>query len=116
MADNLRTALEAAKQRADAATPGPWSLTRPEGDISGFKRGVAVAAAYGRQMIWADPPGGSFPANDARFIAAARAEHPALIEFALAVLAASTMPYYVDRHAALDAAIAKLASALGVQQ
>lgn len=72
--------------KARAATPGPWTQTRPGTDPDGFAHGVAVAATSGRQMIYASPPGGSFPAADAAYIAAA---HPAvtaaLVEVAMAL-------------------------------
>lgn len=62
--------LASLKAIAKAATPGPWSLDRPEKDESGFLCGVAIAATYGGTKIYANPPGGQFPAADARHIAA----------------------------------------------
>lgn len=58
------------RKLAEAATPGPWFADRPPSDAEGWPSGVAVAATYGRQKIWATPPGGSFPAADQTFIAA----------------------------------------------
>lgn len=55
---------------AEAATPGPWTTTKPSDDPdSVFASGVIVAATAPRQGIYADPPGGSFPAADRTFIA-----------------------------------------------
>jgi hypothetical protein len=59
-----------ARKLLAGATPGPWSTERPAGAIDGFSRGIVVAATPGRQKIYADPPGGSYPWNDCRLIAA----------------------------------------------
>lgn len=62
--------LDALEKIAKAATPGPWTCEKPRVEqTSGFPAGVAIAATYGRQMIYASPPGGSFPAADQRHIA-----------------------------------------------
>lgn len=74
--------LEGLEKFEKAATSGPWTCDKPGKDADGFSKGVAVAATYGRQMIYADPPGGSFPAADQRFIAAIRNAAPALIKAA----------------------------------
>lgn len=71
--------LDAIEARANAATPGPWTTERPTKTYEGFRCGVTIAATYGRQCIYADPPGGQAPAADQRFIAAARADVPALV-------------------------------------
>ena len=55
---------------AERATPGPWTREKPKSDGDGFACGVGIAATAGRQMIYANPPGGSYPSNDADFIAA----------------------------------------------
>ena len=66
---------------ADAATPGPWTCERPGVDEeSGFADGVIVAATAPGQGIFASAPHGSFPANDRRFIVAARSAVPALCD------------------------------------
>lgn len=57
----------------DAATPGPWT-TEEEGST------MAVAATYGRQKIYAAPPGGGYPHADQQFIAAARTRWPVAID------------------------------------
>ena len=62
--------LDELEKLARAATSGPWTCDKPPTDKDGFRRGVSIAATYGRQMIYADPPGGSFPAADQRHIAA----------------------------------------------
>lgn len=48
---------------ARAATPGPWSTERPSG-------GLTICGTPGRQAVYANPPGGQFPAADQRHIAA----------------------------------------------
>ena len=59
------------RKAAGNATPGPWVCDKPAVDaVTGFRCGVAIASTYGRQMIYADPSGGSFPAADQRHIAA----------------------------------------------
>lgn len=80
MIDRLSDAqLEALASLCERATPGPWTREKPGKDADGFQLGVAVAATYGRQMIYATPPGGQSPSADCDFIAAARAALPALI-------------------------------------
>jgi hypothetical protein len=72
--------LEAIRERCEAATKGPWT-TKPSGEkVGGFAVDVAVAATTGRQMIYANPPGGTFPAADQEFIAQARTYVPRLAE------------------------------------
>lgn len=67
----------------NAATPGPWTREKPPRE-DGWSLGVAVAATAGRQMIYARPPGGSFPSADANFIAAARTRWPAALDEVMA--------------------------------
>ena len=73
--------VERMKAAAEHATPGPWSRKRPGrrndemGIVNEFASGVAVAATPGRQMIYADPPGGSYPSNDADHIAESNPKH-----------------------------------------
>ena len=71
---------EIAKRHA-ATTPGPWSTERPKADPSlhGFSSGVIVAATAPKQGIYANPPGGSFPAADRDFIAHSWADVPYLL-------------------------------------
>lgn len=57
--------------KAKAATPGEWTTQKPENNDAGFLMGLAVAQTPFRQVIYATPPGGSFPSADAAFIAAA---------------------------------------------
>lgn len=52
-------------------TEGPWSLEKPSKDEDGWQHGVMIAAVYGGQRIYADPPGGQSPAQDAALIALA---------------------------------------------
>jgi hypothetical protein len=58
------------RDAAKRATPGPWTREKPPVGDGGFREGCAVAATYGRQTIYANPPGGSFPSFDADHIAA----------------------------------------------
>jgi hypothetical protein len=62
------------QERVEKATPGPWTTTKPTRDEDGFAKGVAVAGTPGRQIIYAHPPGGSYPYNDCNFIAHARTD------------------------------------------
>jgi hypothetical protein len=68
-----------AKARAEAATPGPWTRDKPPRDEDGWVTGMLVAGTPGKNGIYANPPGGSFPSADANFIAAARTDTPRLI-------------------------------------
>lgn len=82
MADTIlsREQVEAIRARADDATPGPWTEEKPTAGHgnSEFSSGIIVAAVAPRQGIYADPPGGSYPAADRTFIAASRTDVPAL--------------------------------------
>lgn len=62
--------LDALEAIAKSATPGPWTCDKPPKDADGWAHGVTIASTYGRQLIYADPPGGQSPAADQRFIAA----------------------------------------------
>lgn len=66
---------------AEKATPGPWTTERPAGEVHGFARGVLIAATAPskRNRVYADPPGGSYPAADQDLIAASRTAVPALV-------------------------------------
>lgn len=71
--------LDAIKARTDKATAGPWSRERPASKLEGWHGGTVVAGTPGRQTIYADPPGGSYPSADCDFIAHARTDVPALL-------------------------------------
>lgn len=58
---------------AEEATPGPWS-TEAKLNPDGWSTSVAIAATYGRQKIFANPTGGTYPHADQKFIAAANPE------------------------------------------
>lgn len=62
------------------ATPGEWTKEPPKGEIGGFSSGVliAVTAPSKRNRIYADPPGGSFPAADQELIIALHNAYPDL--------------------------------------
>jgi hypothetical protein len=66
------------EQRAAKATPGPWTTAKPPADIDGWPTGSTIACVARGQCVYAYPPGGIFPENDRRFIAAAREDVPAL--------------------------------------
>jgi hypothetical protein len=78
--------LRAIRARAEKATAGPWTTKPLPGDTSGdpssFTYGmspsvvVAATAASKENRIYANPPGGTFPANDQGFIAHARTDVP----------------------------------------
>jgi hypothetical protein len=53
----------------EKATPGPWTREKPGRDSEGWPLGVAIAATPGRQTIYANPPGGTYPSSDADLIA-----------------------------------------------
>src|SRR5579872_1860059 len=50
------------------ATQEPWTDEKPKRDASGFPAGVIVAATAPGQAIYANPPSGTYPAADRRFI------------------------------------------------
>jgi len=135
----LRAALEAAKQRADAAIPGPWAyrenmhggcgINHDEkrvyaveilGDCrcrdgSPWREGLQrwssrVVAAIRDWVEWTDHP-------DTRdFIVASRTEHPAMADALLAILAAWNQPFYIDRRDGVNAALSQLARDLGASE
>lgn len=70
---------DAIRERERKATPGPWTREKPKRDEDGWAQGVAIAGTPGRQGVYANPPGGSFPSNDADFIAHNRADVPWLL-------------------------------------
>lgn len=90
---------------AKAATPGPWTLTQPPKDEDdGWQTGVTIGATRGGK-IYATPPGGQYPANDAKHIAAASPD------VVLALVAAAKE--LAKHHDLALAAMQALASALG---
>lgn len=71
--------LERLMELSEKATPPPWT-TEPSGEtIYGFSCDVAIAATSGRQKIYAQPKGGTYPYADQQLIAAARNALPDLI-------------------------------------
>lgn len=62
---------EELRRLALKATPGPWSTEKPTRTPDGWPQGLIVAATARGQGVHANPPGGSFPEADRRFIAAA---------------------------------------------
>jgi hypothetical protein len=62
MADLTPELLDRLEEIAKAATPGPWCLNGGT---------AAIAATYGRQKIFCTHVGGTYPAADAKHIAAA---------------------------------------------
>lgn len=72
----MSTWLDAAEKRCEAATSGPWFTESTPKDEDGWPTCSMVAGVSRGQLVYACPPGGSFPANDQRFIAEARTDLP----------------------------------------
>lgn len=72
MSDDLRTELEAMRERAEAATEGPWTADGLEGNLDS-PRGRVAEATWWREV-------------DAQFIAHARTDVPRLVAALEAVL------------------------------
>lgn len=72
--------IEGLRALYEASTPGPWTADRPAKDADGWPAGVIVAAVARGQGIYADPPGGSYPESDRRWIIAAHNAFPALLD------------------------------------
>lgn len=70
--------IEEIKARHEAATPGPWYLGMSGANFEGFSLEYHIATVYNKK-IYAQPPGGQFPAADADFIAHARTDIPELL-------------------------------------
>lgn len=80
----------------EAATPPPWT-TKPSGEtINGFSCDVVIAVTAGRQKIYAQPEGGTFPYADQQFIALAR----------------EALPYWINRAVEAEAQLAELIKVL----
>lgn len=76
--------LEELEQLEKAATPGPWFTKPRPKDSDGWAVSVAVAFVARGQGVYAQPPGGSYPAADQEFIASVRNAALALIASARA--------------------------------
>lgn len=94
MSDNLRTQLTRIKERADAATPGPWVVHAPYGDweaevVTAEEPATATTrAAAAERIAHADSCGDVwFDFKDAVFIAHARTDLPRLTAALESVLA-----------------------------
>lgn len=96
MATNVLDRLEALLA---AATPGYWTREKPGVDASGWPAGTAVAGTPGRQTIYTNHRGGTFPSADCDMIAALRNAAPALIRLARAAIALDGMDQDAHRHA-----------------
>lgn len=78
---SLTELLDLIEQRANAATPGPWTHRKLHG-VGGFveAKNLAVKKAYGQEILGDD----YFPelshSKDCDFIAAARSDVPALVK------------------------------------
>jgi hypothetical protein len=76
-ADELRRAASLMRERAEAATPGPWRFTDSEAVNDVWNGGMVVVSADGDPIAncedeWYEPdPGEPAPLNDAAHIAAA---------------------------------------------
>jgi hypothetical protein len=71
--------IRAIRERMAARTPGEWSTSITGPDGAEWDAGMAIAATYGRQKIYARS-GGSFPKADQEFIAAAPSDIAALLD------------------------------------
>ena len=87
--------LKAIEARANAATPGPWTIEKPRVDGEGWATGVVIAATFAGQGIFSksgrparvkptgrvyrEARGGQYPANDQTFIAHSREDIPSLL-------------------------------------
>jgi len=71
--------LKEIDERADKATPGPWTTETPKKDEDGWTQGVSVASTGRGSIIYSLTEGGAFPYNDRYFIAHARTDIPALL-------------------------------------
>ena len=75
-----------ARARCEAATPGLWTTEPPqkitEGPAKGFSdRTLIAATAPGKSnRVYTLHQGGTYPSNDLRFIAHARADLPAALD------------------------------------
>lgn len=87
----IRAALDAMRERVEAATPGPWG---DQTSLPHLEPGVASWHPEGGALICCDPDGDDRDA-DRRFIAHARQDLPALLAVAEAV--ASVGPLVVAR-------------------
>lgn len=97
--------------RVKNATGGDWTIVRPGHDPqSGFPTGVVIACVARSQCIYSDPPGGSFPESDRKFIVHARGDIPWLLaELRSAQAASAALGAEVERlREALKGAIANL--------
>ncbi len=79
--------LQEQEQLCANATPGPWCIEKTGRKVAGFSTEVVVAATPGRQMVYAEPTGGTYPAGDQRFIAAARLSLPVALKIIRAIFA-----------------------------
>ena len=87
MATNANEVLDRLAALLDAATPGHWTREKPAVDADGWSMGTAVAGTPGRQTIYTNHLGGTFPSADCNMIAALRNAAPALIRLARAAIA-----------------------------
>lgn len=69
--------LKEITERVTNATPGPWTLTKPEYK-DGWPQGIVIGGVVGKTTIYG-PLGGSTPYGDAKFMAAARQDVPELL-------------------------------------
>lgn len=68
-ADLSPEAVQRMLEIAEKATPGPWTAEKPSRDREGWSNGIIIAAVARGQGVYANPPGGSFPAADQSHIA-----------------------------------------------
>lgn len=112
MATNANEILDRLAALLDAATPGHWTREKPAVDADGWSMGTAVAGTPGRQTIYTNHLGGTFPSADCNMIAAIRNAAPALIRLARAALWLDNVPRHTGDHD-LEIEIAKKEDDLG---
>lgn len=99
--DKMRD-IEQDRAMCQRATPGPWYREKTGANFNGFSLECVIAdTAPGctGNKVYAQPEGGSFPRNDANFIAEAR----------------TALPYYIERTAHLEKDLALNGSMLAKQ-
>lgn len=108
--------VEEVEKRANAATPGPWADEKPPNSPDGWTTGVIIAAVMRGMGIYADPPGGSFPSADRKFIAHARTDIPTLAADIRSLVAEVTMLREALRGAAVVVETARQIKRSAVQR
>lgn len=92
--------VETVRKALKAATPGPWRfVVRGVADGEGFDSCIGTAGSLKNHQIRANPPGGTYPANDGRLIAGAPEWLSALCD---------AVTYYREREESLPMDVSEL--------